>query len=119
MPELQEFIYVLRPTRVAMLTDGPTEDEAATIGEHFAYLQDLTSKGVVVLAGRTTNNDASTFGIAVFRAGSEPDARRIMESDPAVRCRVMSATLYPFRIALLALARPLDDRVPTGWPAGR
>jgi hypothetical protein len=52
MQERLEFIYVLRSARVEMLTDGPTVNEAAAIGEHFAYLQDLTAKGVVVLAGR-------------------------------------------------------------------
>lgn len=28
MPDLQEFIFVIRPTRVGMLTEGPTEREA-------------------------------------------------------------------------------------------
>jgi uncharacterized protein YciI len=101
MQERLEFIYVLRSARVEMLTDGPTVNEAAAIGEHFAYLQDLTAKGVVVLAGRTTEDDARTFGVVVFRAGSEADARRIMDGDPAVRQGAMSATLHPFRIALL------------------
>ena len=100
MPELQEFIFVIRPTRVEMLTKGPTEHEISIIGEHFDYLKALTEQGVMALVGRTLNDDAETFGIAVFRAASEEDARRIMLNDPAVRHGVMSATLYPFKIVL-------------------
>lgn len=100
MPELQEFIFVIRPTRLEMLTEGPTEREAGIIGEHFGYLKGLTEQGVMAFVGRTLNADAETFGIAVFRAASVHEARGIMLCDPAVRQGVMSATLYPFKIVL-------------------
>ena len=96
-----QFIYVLKPTRLAMLTDGATPEEAETVSRHFAYFQDLTAKGVMILMGRTQNNDESTFGIAVFEADDEAAARSIMEHDPAVAGGVMTATLYPYRIALM------------------
>src|SRR6185436_3735772 len=95
-----QFIYVLKPTRLEMLTEA-TPEEVETVSRHFAYFQDLTAKGVMILMGRTQNNDATTFGIAVFEAEDESAARRIMENDPAVRGGVMTATLYPYRIALL------------------
>jgi uncharacterized protein YciI len=60
------------------------------------------AEGVVILAGRTLNGDDSTFGIVIFNAGSEEEARRIMESDPAVRQGVMRAELFPYRVALIA-----------------
>ncbi|HXD10366.1 MAG TPA: YciI family protein [Anaerolineales bacterium] len=95
-----QFIYVLKPTRLEMLTEA-TPEEVETVSRHFAYFQDLTAKGVMILMGRTQNNDESTFGIAIFEAEDESAARRIMENDPAVRGGVMTATLYPYRIALL------------------
>ena len=96
-----QFIYVLKPTRLGMLTDGPTPEEADTVSRHFAYLQGLTEKGVMILMGRTQNNDQTTFGIVVFEAEDEVVARQIMENDPAVMGGVMTATLYPYKIALM------------------
>ena len=96
-----QFIYVLKPTRLGMLTEGATPEEVDTVSRHFAYFKDLTEKGVMILMGRTQNNDETTFGIAVFEAEDESAARRIMENDPAVLGGVMTATLYPYKIALM------------------
>jgi uncharacterized protein YciI len=96
-----QFIYVLKPARLEMLTEGPTPEEVETVSRHSAYFQDLTAKGVMILMGRTQNNDESTFGIAIFEAEDESAAQRIMENDPAVIRGVMRATLYPYRIALM------------------
>lgn len=96
-----QFIYVLKPTRLGMLTEGATPEEVDTVSRHFKYFQELTQKGIMILMGRTQNNDESTFGIAIFEAEDEAAARRIMESDPAVRGGVMTATLYPYKIALM------------------
>lgn len=100
MPENLQFLYTIQPTRYAMLTEGPTAQEATVISEHFEYLQALTEKGVVILAGRTLNTDVSSFGIVILRAHDEQTARKIMEEDPAVKERIMQAQLYPYRVAL-------------------
>lgn len=102
MSELKEYLYMVRATRLGMLTEGPTEQETQLMGQHFNYLKDLTERGVVVLFGRTQNNDETTFGLAIFRAPDDEAARELMNNDPAVRNNVMTATLYPYRIALLA-----------------
>ena len=98
---MQQWLYQLKPARLEMLTDGPTPEEAEIVSRHFAHLQDLTQKGVMILMGRTQNNDESTFGICIFEAEDESVARMIMESDPAVRAGVMRAVLYPYKIALM------------------
>ena len=98
---MNQWLYFLKPACLAMLTDGPTPEEAETVSRHFAYLQDLTEKGTMILMGRTQNSDESTFGTAIFEAEDESTARMIMEADPAVRARVMRATLYPYKIALM------------------
>jgi uncharacterized protein YciI len=94
------FLYTLRPSRLAMLAEGPTPEEAATVQRHFAYLQDLTAQGVVILAGRTLTTDADSFGIVILRAASEAAAQAVLEADPAVAGGVMHARLFPYRIAL-------------------
>jgi uncharacterized protein YciI len=98
---MQQWIYVLKPIRLEMLTEGSTPEEDEIVSRHFAYLSDLTGKGVMILMGRTQNNDESTFGIAIFEAEDESAARAIMENDPAVKNRVMTATLYPYKVALM------------------
>ena len=103
---MNQYLYLLRPTRLDMLTTGPTAEEAATVGAHFEYLHRLLAAGLVLMVGRTQNNDASTFGIAVFEAESQAAAEAIMNGDPAVRGGVMRAELYPYRVALWSAAGP-------------
>jgi uncharacterized protein YciI len=97
---LQEFLYKLQLVRADMLKSGPTAQEQAIVGEHFAYLQELTAKGVIILVGRTLTTDANTMGLAIFQADSEDAAREIMNGDPAVKNGVMTAMLYPFKVLL-------------------
>ncbi|MBI5869144.1 MAG: hypothetical protein HZB43_12805 [candidate division Zixibacteria bacterium] len=101
MPEASQFIYRIQPTRPAMLTEGPTPEEEAIITEHFEYLKRLTEEDVALAVGRTMTTDVNAFGIVIFLADSEMEARRIMENDAAVKKGVMKAELFPFRIALL------------------
>lgn len=96
-----QFLYRIQPTRPTMLTDGPTEHEAALVGQHFNYLKQLMEQGVVILAGRTQNTDPSSFGIIIFNASSQTAAEAVVANDPAVRNGVMRAELFPYRIALL------------------
>lgn len=104
MSDVTEYLYKIQPTRLEMLTQGPTPEEAAIVAQHFAYLKDLADQGVVVIAGRTLNTDESAFGITIFRADSEESARAVMNNDPAVKNGIMRAELYHYRIAVMAKA---------------
>ena len=84
-----------------MLTEGPTPQEAEIISTHFNYLKGLTDRGVALLVGRTLTTDERTFGITIFEAASEEQAREIMNNDPAVIHGVMRAELYPFKVVLM------------------
>jgi uncharacterized protein YciI len=97
---MQEFLYRLQLVRGDMLRTGPTESEQVVVAEHFAYLQNLTARDVMIFVGRTLNTDENAMGLAVFRAESEDAARQIMNDDPAVKKGVMTAALYPFKVIL-------------------
>ncbi|MBM3289444.1 MAG: hypothetical protein FJY92_04765 [Candidatus Hydrogenedentes bacterium] len=97
-----QFIYVLRPARPELVSHHPTKKEEAIIEEHVRYLKELEHRGIVLLAGRTTNEDERTFGVCVFEAPSEPVARDIMNKDPAVWQGIMNAELFPFRVTMMA-----------------
>jgi uncharacterized protein YciI len=111
---MPQFLYRVRPARPGFL-NGPTADEEAAVGEHFTYLEDLTRRRIVLLAGRTLNEDPSTFGIILFEAPSDIAARDLMARDPAVRAGVFSAELFPYRIALVS-PRVLDLAPPLNTP---
>lgn len=104
MSQREPFLYVLRPTRPQMLTEGPTEREAEVVGAHLRHLQALGDRGVVRLAGRTVDTGADTFGLVVFEADSAAAARELMAADPAVAAGLMVAQLYPFRVAVTGAA---------------
>lgn len=98
---MTEYLYKIQPTRLGMLTEGPTPQEAEIISNHFDYLKALVDQGVGIFVGRTLTTDERTFGLTVFEADSEEAARKIMNNDPAVMAGVMRAELYPFRIVLM------------------
>jgi uncharacterized protein YciI len=100
MSEINTYLYRIQPVRPEMLSEGSTPEEDDLVSQHFAYLQDLTVRGVVLLAGRTLTTDSGSFGIIVFQAEDDQAARAIMHADPAVRGRIFRAELFPFRIAL-------------------
>jgi uncharacterized protein YciI len=97
---LLEFIYILRVTRPGMLTEGPTDEEAAAVGRHFHYLKELTEQRILLMAGRMQTTDQNTRGYVVLQAPDEKSARDLMEGDPAVEEGVMTAELFPFKVAL-------------------
>jgi uncharacterized protein YciI len=101
-PLMSEYLYKIQPARVGMLPGGPTPEEAAIVSQHFDYLSRLADEAVVILAGRTLTTDEHSFGIVIFRAESDDDARHVVENDPAVKAGVMRAELNPYRIALMS-----------------
>ena len=68
--------YTLQTTRLAITTEGPTEGETAIVARHWAYLQDLTARGILIFGGRTLVTTEDWFASVEFRADSEEKARK-------------------------------------------
>ena len=68
------------------------------MGRHFNYLKDLTEKKAAILVGPCLDK---AFGVCIFEAESEEAARKIMENDPSVKEKVMSAELHAFKVSLM------------------
>jgi len=96
---MKQYLYRIRPARTAMLSEGSTSFEEEAINAHAVYVKGLIDSGTGALAGRTLNEDDAAFGIVIFRAGSDEAARAVMEADPAVAAGVMTADLFPYRVA--------------------
>jgi uncharacterized protein YciI len=91
------FIYVLNLIERETL-ENMTPDEEAIVDEHFEYLKNRLNEGKLVLAGRCVEGE---FGYVIFKAESEKQAAEFMRNDPAIKKRLMTAELHPFRIALM------------------
>jgi uncharacterized protein len=97
---MAEYLYGIQPTQLDMLTDRPTTAEAAIVREHFAYLERLSEEAIVILAGRTQNSDASSFGIVICNAATDAAAGEVAANNSAIRGGGMWAELFPYRIGL-------------------
>ena len=99
---MNQYIYVLKPVRLEMLTEGPTDAEAAAVQGHVEHLEQQAKAGTVLLAGRTQTADSDTFGLVILQAESETEAAQMMESDPAITGQAMTATLFPYQVAVIS-----------------
>lgn len=98
----KKYCYVLKLFPEYYNKENWTEQAYEILSVHFQYLKKLTEDGIAILVGRTvhepmTEND---FGICIFEATSEEEARKIMENDPCIVNKIMYATLFDFSLAL-------------------
>jgi uncharacterized protein YciI len=100
-PANQKLQFLYRLTLVPRLVEDEnwTEADNAAVGRHFKRLQELLKEGKLVLAGRTQDRDP--MGIVILEVDTEEEARALMESDPAVVGGVMTAELFPYKVALM------------------
>jgi uncharacterized protein YciI len=92
-------IYRLVP-RLHAPSAWTASDEAA-VQRHFERLQAAAKSGKVILAGRTLEDNARTFGIVVFEADNRDEAQSFMASDPTIVAGVMTFELHPYQVAVL------------------
>lgn len=93
---MDNYLVVLTPCRPTLAQDA-TEAELAVVGEHFAHLQKRRDAGGLFLAGRTEGGE---MGVIVLRASTADEVDAFLNADPAIRDGLMTATRYPFRLAL-------------------
>lgn len=99
--EKKQFIYVLKLIPPLLNKDNWTEREEKIVDRHFYRLQKLLEEGKLFLAGKTAGIDEKTFGIVILEVESDEEAKAIMENDPCVAEGIMTAELYPYKVALI------------------
>jgi len=95
--EKKTFIYKIAPARKDFL-EAADENGNNYMALHFGYLQELLSRGTLIMAGPCMD---AAFAIAIFYAGSEEEAKRIMDNDPAIKSGIVSSELHEFKISLM------------------
>jgi uncharacterized protein len=98
---MRQFLYVLRLVRRLHSEANWTEADRDAVQEHFLRLRCATEAGKVILAGRTEESLAETFGLVVFEATDMQAALEFMNLDPTVVANVITAELHPYSVALL------------------
>ena len=99
--EAKQYLYVLKLIPRLLDETNWSDTDNAIVGEHFAYLQMHLAANRLILAGRTLNMDDTTMGLVIFEADSDEAAREMMVNDPAVKNGIMTAELFPYRVALM------------------
>lgn len=99
--EKKQFIYILKLIPTLLNESNWTEKHEEIVSIHFSVLQGLHKDGKLILAGRTLNMDEKTFGIVILEVESEEEAQYIMKNDPAVAKGIMTAELFPYKVALI------------------
>lgn len=99
--EKKQFIYVLRLLPHLINENNWTETENEAVDKHFNMLENLLEEGKLILAGRTLDSGEKRFGIVILEVESEEEAQYIMKNDPAVTETVMTAELFPYKVALI------------------
>lgn len=96
-----QYIYVLKLIERLVHEEGWTATDKSIVSRHFEKLVALKESGKLVLAGRTTHEGEDSFGIVILDT-EEDDARKLMNEDPAVAEGIMTAELFPYRVALIS-----------------
>lgn len=99
--EKKQFIYVLKLIPPLLNKDNWTDREEKIVDKHFDRLQKLLEQGKLILDGKTAGIDEKTFGIVILEVESDEEAKAIMENDPCVVEGIMTAELYPYKVALI------------------
>ncbi|MFC7370562.1 YciI family protein [Fictibacillus iocasae] len=93
----QYFIYQLKPVRENLMVHQ-TVEEQSILESHFFYLKSLKNEHKLLLAGPCLD---AAFGIVILQGLCEEEAHNVMQNDPAVYEKIMTAELHPFRVSLL------------------
>ncbi len=90
--------YIYRNELVPVIRqDGFSAEDQKIMSKHFEYLKSYMEAGKLLLAGPCEDR---AFGIAIFYAESDAEARAFMNNDPAIRDGLMTAEVHPFRLSL-------------------
>jgi uncharacterized protein YciI len=75
-----------------------SESEQKIMQDHFVYWKDLYAKGVCIFGGPVLD-PKGVYGVMVFTAASEDEARAIAAADPSVKAGVNRIEVAEMRVA--------------------
>jgi len=79
---------------------------------HNDYWQKIATQGDLLLAGPVSGGDGKVVEVAVYRAATPEDGKRIAEEDPAVQLGLWSTEAHPW-MTMKGVLQPIPRYVPT------
>jgi uncharacterized protein YciI len=95
---MAHFLVRLIPPRPSFPWDM-TDAEQALMARHAAYLRELTAKGTCIVAGPVLDR-ADPWGLCIFDAATEAEARRLASLDPTVAAGLNRVDIRPMRVSM-------------------
>ncbi len=108
--------YGMRKYVMAFLKTGPNrandKDKAATLqAAHMANIRRLSKEGKLVIAGPFLDN-GELRGIYIFNVETIEEAKKLTESDPAIKAGSLVMELHPwYGSAALGLINKYQDKI--------
>lgn len=102
---VSQFLLRLEPVRSDLTPQNMTDDERRIGGQHFAYLQSLLADGKLTFAGQAFD-PKGFWGIVIVNAADADTARTILNSDPAIKGKLLRGDVIPFRTVLERRTEP-------------
>jgi len=92
--------YGMKRYVLVMLKTGPASKTATKALQdsifkgHMKNIQQLSAEGKLVMAGPLSENDKNYEGVFVFNSQSLDDTRKLLQTDPAVKSKLLDADLF-------------------------
>ena len=109
--------YGMKRYTLVILKTGPvTIDNKATVDSlfkgHMENIGRLAKEGKLIVAGPLQANDKSYRGIFILNVKTIPEARVLLETDPAVKAKLLDAEIYGwYGSAALPMYLPASEQV--------
>ncbi|MBV4359724.1 YciI family protein [Pinibacter aurantiacus] len=89
---MKMYVLVILKTGNSTITDKPKID--SLFGGHMQNIGRLASEGKLVVAGPMKKNDKNYRGIFILNVKTIPEAKALLETDPAVNAKLLDAEVY-------------------------
>jgi len=92
------YIYVLKLKSTYYDDDTWTDDVNQIIEDHFIRLKNDFESGKVIHVGRTEDPKNDGFGLVIYHADHDEEAKTYMENDPAIKKGMMTGTYQRYKV---------------------
>lgn len=89
---MKSYVFVILKTGSNTTTDKAFIDSC--FSGHMANIVRLVNEGKLIVAGPLGKNDNTYRGIFIFNVNTIEEARKLVETDPAVNSELLEADLY-------------------------
>ena len=89
---MKMYVLVILKTGTAKITDKTTLD--SIFKGHMQNINRLAADGKLILAGPLEKNEQAYRGIFIFNVKTLEEAKTLVDTDPAVKSKVLAADLF-------------------------